>query len=85
MKGVYDEVIEGLDDNEDDRATAPVDGFDGIYVTVSINHGEIVSRLLGSPKKKIENDEYCSDELDSSYPNESGDDEGPKFERFRKE
>lgn len=52
---------------------------------VPINEGDIVAGLLGKPKKKIEDDEYYSDDLDNSYPDESGDDERPKFERFRRE
>ncbi|KAI5423905.1 hypothetical protein KIW84_030211 [Lathyrus oleraceus] len=43
MEGIYDEVIEGLDDSEDDRATALVDEFDGGDVVVPINHRDIVA------------------------------------------
>ncbi|KAI5435767.1 hypothetical protein KIW84_022261 [Lathyrus oleraceus] len=70
MEGIYDEVIEGLDDNENDRVTILVDGFDRVDVTIPINHGEIVVGLLGRHKKKIEDNEYCSDELDNSDPND---------------
>lgn len=85
MEGIDDEVIEGLDDSEDDRATTLVDGFDGFYVIVLINHWDIVAGLLGRPKKKIEDGEYFSDELDGLDPHESDDDEGLRFKRFRKE
>lgn len=85
VEGLDDEVVEGLDNSEDDRATALVDGFDEVDVTVPINQGEIVAGLLCTPNKKNDEDEYYSDELDSSDPDESGDEEGPKFERFRKE
>lgn len=33
IKIIYDKVVEGLDDSEDDRVIAPVDGFDGVDVT----------------------------------------------------
>lgn len=76
-------MVEGFKDNEDDRTTALIDGID---VNVPINYGDIVARLLDRPKKKIDDgDEYCSDGLDNSYPDESDDDEGPEFERFKKE
>ncbi|KAI5422418.1 hypothetical protein KIW84_045754 [Lathyrus oleraceus] len=39
MEGLYDEVVEGLDD----IATALVDGFDGVDVNAPINQGEIVA------------------------------------------
>ncbi|KAI5397557.1 hypothetical protein KIW84_063394 [Lathyrus oleraceus] len=42
----------------------------------------VVAGLIGIPNKKIEDDEYVSDKLDSSDPNESGDEEAPKFERY---
>lgn len=84
MEGIDYEVIEGFDDIEDDRVTTLVDGFNGVDVTVPINHRDTVAGLLGRLKKKIENDEYYSDELDISDPNESVDDKGSKFERFRK-
>ncbi|KAI5447076.1 hypothetical protein KIW84_014792 [Lathyrus oleraceus] len=78
-----DEVVEWFKDNEDNRTTALIDRID---VNVPINYGDIVARLLDRPKKKIDDgDEYYSDELDNSYLDESDDDEGPKFERFRKE
>lgn len=85
MEGLDDKVVEGFDDGEDDKTIAFIDGFEGIDVNVPINHGDVVPGLLGGPKKKIEDDAYFSDELDNSYPDESGDDERPKFKRFRKE
>lgn len=36
------------------------------------------------PQKKFEDDDYFSDKLDNSDPNESSDDEGHKFIKFRK-
>ena len=33
IKIIHDKMVEGLDDSEDDRVIAPVDGFDGIDVT----------------------------------------------------
>lgn len=85
VKGLDDEVVERLDDSEDDRAIALVDGFGGVDVIIPINQGEIVAGLLYRPNKKAEDDEYYSDELDNSDPNDSGDKEWPKYERFRKE
>ncbi|KAI5405667.1 hypothetical protein KIW84_052433 [Lathyrus oleraceus] len=71
---------------EDERTAATVDGFDGIDVSLPINEGTIVIGLLtGSKKKKWEDDEYVSDELDRYDPNVSDDDNGPKFEKFRKD
>lgn len=81
VEGLDDEVVEGLNDSEDDRVTALVDGVDA---TTPINQGQIVARLIGRPYKKTEDDEYYSDELDISDPDESGDKEGSKFERFKK-
>ncbi|KAI5402637.1 hypothetical protein KIW84_050293 [Lathyrus oleraceus] len=75
VEGLDDEVVEGLNDSEDDRVTALVDGFDGVDVIVPINQGQIVARLIGRPYKKTEDGEYYSDELDISDPDESGDKE----------
>ncbi|CAK8575777.1 unnamed protein product [Lathyrus sativus] len=84
MEGIEDEVVEGLDDREDDIATALVDGFEGIDVTLPIREYGVITGLLGSPNKKFDEDDYYSDELDSSYPDDSCDDKMPKYERFRK-
>ncbi|KAI5445504.1 hypothetical protein KIW84_013655 [Lathyrus oleraceus] len=72
VAGIYDEVVEWLDDSEDDKVNAIVDGFDGVDVSVPINQWELVSRLIGKHDKKTKDDEYVSDELDSSNPYESG-------------
>lgn len=80
-EGLDYEVVEELYDNEDDRATTLVDGFD---VTVPINQGEIVAILIGRPNKKTEDDEYYSDELDSSDSDESGNEEGPSLKDLGK-
>lgn len=70
----------------DERTTTIADGFDGINVSLPINEGTIVVGLLtGSKKNKGEDDEYVSDELDNSDPDVSDDDNGPKFEKFRKD
>lgn len=61
-------------------------GFDGIDVSLPINEGTLVVELLtGSKKNKWEDDEYVSDELECSNPDVSDDDNGPKFENFRKD
>ncbi|XP_058766212.1 uncharacterized protein LOC131639766 [Vicia villosa] len=80
-----DEVVEGLDDSEDDRATALLDGFEGIDVTLPLREEGVVAGLLTRPNKKCEEDAYVSDELNSSDPNESCDEDKPKYEKFRKE
>ncbi|KAI5388074.1 hypothetical protein KIW84_073964 [Lathyrus oleraceus] len=62
------------------------DGFDGINVSLPIDEGTtVVGLLTGSKKNKGEDDEYVSDELDNSDPDVSDDDNGPKFEKFRKD
>ncbi|KAI5432133.1 hypothetical protein KIW84_036037 [Lathyrus oleraceus] len=69
VEGLDYEMVEGLDDSEDDRVIALVDGFD---VTVPINQWEIVAGLLCRPNKKTKDDEYYNDEMDNSDPDESG-------------
>lgn len=77
-----DEGVEGLGDSEDERATAILDGFEGIDVTIPIR--QYVSDEYG--KKKVEDDdEYVSDDLESSDPDMLEDEKLPKFEKFRKE
>lgn len=85
MEGFDDEGVKSLDDSEDERTTAIIDGFDGIDSNLPINQQAIVVGYLGSPSRKFEDDDYFSDELDNSDPDESDDDEGPKFEKFRNE
>ena len=43
VEGLDYEMVEGLDDSEDDRVTALVDGADKVDVTIPINQGEIVA------------------------------------------
>lgn len=86
LDGCDDDGVEGFNDSENERTTAIADGFDGIDVSLPINEGTIfVGLLIGSKKKKWEDDEYVSDELDNSDPNVYDDDNGPKFEKFRKD
>ncbi|KAI5417211.1 hypothetical protein KIW84_042000 [Lathyrus oleraceus] len=67
LDGCDDEGVERFNDSENERTTAIVDGFDGIDVSLPINEGTIfVGLLIGSKKKKWEDDEYVSDELDNS-------------------
>ncbi|KAI5396898.1 hypothetical protein KIW84_062942 [Lathyrus oleraceus] len=78
LNGCDDEGVEGFSDSEDEKTTTIADGFN---VYLSINEGTIgVGMLTGSKKKKWENDEYVSDELDNSDPYVSDDDNGPKFD-----
>ncbi|KAI5434587.1 hypothetical protein KIW84_021427 [Lathyrus oleraceus] len=74
VEGLDDEVVERLDNSEDDK----------FGVTILINQGELVAGLLGRSNKRIDDDGYYSDKLDNSDPDGFGDEEGPKFERFRK-
>ncbi|XP_058747019.1 uncharacterized protein LOC131620008 [Vicia villosa] len=80
--------VEGLGDSEDERATALLDGFEGIDVTIPVNEAPSLSGFMrGSKKKKLEDEDedvYVSDDLDSSNPDMSDDDKLPKFEKFRK-
>lgn len=83
MEAIDDEGVEGFDDSEDERTIVITDGFD---FTQLLNECNIVARLICSSKKKMDDDEYVSDELDNSDLDESDDEkgEGPKFEKFRK-
>ncbi|KAI5388143.1 hypothetical protein KIW84_074005 [Lathyrus oleraceus] len=85
MEGFDDEGVKNLDDSEDERTTDIIDGFDGIDGNLPINQQAIVVGYLGSPPRKLEGDDYFSDGLDNSYPDEFDGDEGPKFEKFRNE
>ncbi|KAI5406625.1 hypothetical protein KIW84_053096 [Lathyrus oleraceus] len=77
IDGLDEEKVEGLDDSEDERATAYFDGFEGIDVTKPIRE---------EPNKSMDSDDvYYSDELNSSDPDDSCDEERPKYARFRKE
>ncbi|XP_058733542.1 uncharacterized protein LOC131605168 [Vicia villosa] len=85
-----EEIVEGLDDNEDERVIALHDGFEGdgpkgLGFTVPLNEDVSISKLFGRPNKKMDGDEYHSDELNSDDPDDSCDEERPKYERFRKE
>lgn len=75
-----DEGVDEFNDSEDEITTVIADVFDGIDVSLPINKGIIVVGLLtGSKKKKWEDDEYVSDELDNFDPDVYDDDNGPKF------
>ncbi|XP_050908438.1 uncharacterized protein LOC127122074 [Lathyrus oleraceus] len=118
-----EEKVEGLDDSEDERATAYFDGFEGIDVTKPIreefdgfegidvtkpireefdgfegidvtkpireepnNSKEEPNNSKEEPNKSMDSDDvYYSDELNSSDPDDSCDEERPKYARFRKE
>ncbi|KAI5414524.1 hypothetical protein KIW84_040139 [Lathyrus oleraceus] len=85
LDGRDDEGVEGFNDSVDERTTAIADGFDGIDVPLPINEGTIVAGLLtGSKKKKWKDDKHVSDEQNNSDPDVSDDDNGSKFEKFRK-
>ena len=75
MDGLEEEMVEGLDDSEDERATALLDGFEGIDVTLPLNEDVSLSGLFGRPKKTTNEDEYHSDELNSDDPDDSCEDE----------
>ncbi|XP_058783990.1 uncharacterized protein LOC131658743 [Vicia villosa] len=56
--------------------------------SVKVQHDpalSVVAGLLTRPNKKCEEDAYVSDELNSSDPDESCDEDKPKYEKFRKE
>lgn len=85
INGCDNERVERFNDSEEERIIVTADGFDGIDVSLPINEGNIVVGLLiGSKKKKQEDDEYVSDEIYNSNPDVSDDDNGPNFEKFRK-
>ncbi|XP_050909711.1 uncharacterized protein LOC127123544 [Lathyrus oleraceus] len=84
IDGLDEEKVEGLDDSEDERATAYFDGFEGIDVTKPIR--EEPNNSMEEPNKSMDSDDvYYSDELNSSDPDDSCDEERPKYARFRKE
>src|SRR3954470_3561625 len=74
-----EDVVKGLNDSEDERTTALVDGFgyDGPDVTIPLREGPIIAGLLPCPNKKnLEDEDYVSEELDSSDPDNSEDEKG---------
>ncbi|XP_058748392.1 uncharacterized protein LOC131621369 [Vicia villosa] len=79
--------VEGLGDSEDGRATGLEDGFEDIDVSVHMKEAPSLSDVMrGSKKKEMEDeDEYVTDELDSSDPDLSDEDKVHKFEKFKKE
>lgn len=79
-----EEGVEGFDDIEDETTTAITNGFD---FTQPLNECNLVAGLIFSSKRKMEDDEYVSDELDNLGPNESDEEKGKgqKFEKFTKE
>lgn len=83
MEAIDDKGVEGLMIMRM-RGLVITYGFD---FTHPLNECNIVVGLICSSKKKMEDDEYCSKELDDSYPDESDDEksQGPKFKKFRKE
>ncbi|KAI5411121.1 hypothetical protein KIW84_056315 [Lathyrus oleraceus] len=84
IDGLDEEKVEGLDDSEDERATAYFDGFEGIDVTKPIRWEP--NNSMEEPNKSMDSDDvYYSDELNSSDPDDSCDEERPKYARFRKE
>ncbi|XP_058741808.1 uncharacterized protein LOC131614203 [Vicia villosa] len=81
-----EEIVEGLNNSEDERTTAIADGFDGIDVTIPLSEGPVIAGLLTYPnKKKCDDEEYASEDLLSSDPDNSEDEKGPRFEKFKKE
>ncbi|XP_058784822.1 uncharacterized protein LOC131659682 [Vicia villosa] len=82
-----EEGVEGLGDSEDERATGLEDGFEDIDVSVPMKEAHSLSDVMrGSKKKEMEDeDEYVTDELDSSDPDLSDEDKVHKFEKFKKE
>ncbi|XP_058769018.1 uncharacterized protein LOC131642868 [Vicia villosa] len=79
---------EGLGDSEDERATAILDGFEGIDIGLPMKETPKGLEFISEPKeKKCEEDEYISDELESSDPDLSDSEKGKvqKFEKFRKD
>jgi hypothetical protein len=45
----------------------------------------LVLRIVGGSNSNFEHDAYESEELGSSDPNDSNEERGPRFERYRKE
>ncbi|KAI5404536.1 hypothetical protein KIW84_051624 [Lathyrus oleraceus] len=69
IDGLDEEKVEGLDDSEDERATAYFDGFEGIDVTKPIR--EEPNNSMEEPNKSMDSDDvYYSDELNSSDPDD---------------
>ncbi|XP_058726497.1 uncharacterized protein LOC131597850 [Vicia villosa] len=88
MEGSDEDVVEGLGDSEDERATAILDGFEGIDIGLPMKETPKGLEFISEPKeKKCEEDEYISDELESSDPDLSDSEKGKvqKFEKFRKD
>ncbi|XP_058766938.1 uncharacterized protein LOC131640561 [Vicia villosa] len=81
-----EDAVERLNNSEDERTTTIADGFEEIDVTIPIREGPEIAGLLPYPsKRKLEDEDYVSEELDSSDPDKYEDEKGPKFEKFRKE
>ncbi|XP_058781430.1 uncharacterized protein LOC131655613 [Vicia villosa] len=88
MEGSDEEEVEGLGDSEDERATALVDGFEGIDISLPQKEVPKVAEYVSVSKEKpCEEDEYVSDELESSDPDLSDSEKAKvqKFEKFKKE
>ncbi|XP_058766709.1 uncharacterized protein LOC131640313 [Vicia villosa] len=87
MINVDEDGVEGLGDSEYERATALLNGFEDIDVTIPVNEAPSLSGFMRASKKtKLEDDDvYVSDDLDSSDPDMSDDGKMPKIEKFRKE
>ncbi|XP_058783308.1 uncharacterized protein LOC131657984 [Vicia villosa] len=81
-----EERVKRLNDNGDERTTAIADGFEGIDVTIPIRKSLEIAGLLPCPsKRKLEDEDYVSEELDSSDPDKFEDEKGSRFEKFWKE
>ncbi|XP_058776819.1 uncharacterized protein LOC131651168 [Vicia villosa] len=88
MEGSDEEDVEGLGDSEDERATTVLDGFEGVDIGLPMKETTKGLEFISEPKKKkCEEDEYISDELESSDPDLSDSEKGKvqKFEKFRKD
>lgn len=84
-EGSEDAGVDHFHDSDDERTIALTNVFE---VNTPLNGSNIVSPigLICSSQDKIEDDDYVSDELGNSDPDESDDDKGigSKFEEFRK-
>ncbi|XP_058742255.1 uncharacterized protein LOC131614714 [Vicia villosa] len=87
MEGSDEDDVEGLGDSEDERATAILDGFEGIDIGLPMKETTKGLEFISEPKEKKCEDEYISDELESSDPDLSDSEKGKvkKFEKFRKD
>ncbi|XP_058783089.1 uncharacterized protein LOC131657741 [Vicia villosa] len=87
LDGLEEEIVDGLDDSEDERATGLADGFDEeIDDTLPLNVDDSHLGPLGEPNKGLDDeDQYQSDELNSDDPDDSCDEDKPKYDKYKKE